>query len=208
MRCVVYSLCYFCTVRWWWTQSVTTPLPPLLSRFLLLAEVLLSVVKSLHLQGGCQCVCVCVLWADLLKIRNHRACLHMHVALTAVGLFWENWSNILLPWEEGNNVPFLSQKIATEPRVQEVTAVSGSAAHHVLVNFRLCLAQVELHETPRPKRTNCSSVPHKGIDSSTWKHSKYVCSQRLGVKHWWQSLLESGKCKLFYCEMYFGWLCV
>lgn len=22
MRCVVYSLCYFCTVRWWWTHKV------------------------------------------------------------------------------------------------------------------------------------------------------------------------------------------
>lgn len=40
------------------TKSVTTPLPPLSSRFLLLAEALLSVVKSLHLQGGCKCVCL------------------------------------------------------------------------------------------------------------------------------------------------------
>lgn len=59
MRCVVYSLCYFCTVRWWWTHKVWP------HHFLhchlassWLAVALLSVVKSLHLQGGCKCACL------------------------------------------------------------------------------------------------------------------------------------------------------
>lgn len=109
-------------------------------------------------------------------MRNLRACLHAHVALTAMGFFWENWSNILLPCEGGKMFLLFPQRL--------------------LSNFNLYLAQTEPHKTPQPKRVNCSSRQdsyYRSTGRNTLQSNQVTYKlKRLRAKYLWQSVLENG----------------